>query len=76
MATYIQNEPRTASGRNQVYHSVRSGETLGAIAAKYHVTVADIKSWNHMKSSSLRVGQQLLLFSAQKAGSHNAPQKK
>jgi len=76
MATYTQNEPRTASGRSQVYHSVRSGETLGAIAAKYHVTVADIKSWNHLKSNSLRVGQQLLLFSAQKAGSHTAPKKK
>jgi membrane-bound lytic murein transglycosylase D len=76
MSTYIQNEPRMASGRSQVYHSVRLGETLGAIAAKYHVTVADIKSWNHMKSNSLRVGQQLLLFSAQKAGSHTTPQKK
>jgi membrane-bound lytic murein transglycosylase D len=76
MATYIQNEPRKVSGRNQVYHSVRSGETLGAIAAKYHVTVADIKLWNHMKSNSLKVGQQLLLFSAQKPGSHNVPQKK
>jgi membrane-bound lytic murein transglycosylase D len=75
-ASYTQYEPRSGSGRNQVYHSVRSGETLGAIAAKYHVTVTDIKSWNHMKSNSLRVGQQLLLFSAQKAVSNPSARKK
>ena len=76
MASYTQYEPKAVSGRNQVYHTVRSGETLGAIAAKYHVTVAEIKSWNHMKSTSLRVGQQLLLFTAQKAGSHPSAKKK
>jgi len=75
-ATYTQAEPKITAGRNHVYHSVRSGETLGVIAAKYHVTVAEIKSWNHMKSTSLRLGQQLLLFTAQKAGSHPSAKKK
>jgi membrane-bound lytic murein transglycosylase D len=76
MASFIQSESRSGSIRNQVYHVVRSGETLGTIAAKYHVTVAEIKSWNHMKSTSLRAGQQLLLFSAQKAVSHPSAKKK
>jgi len=76
LASYTQSEPKTGSGRNLVYHKVRSGETLGAVAAKYHVTVAQIKSWNHMKSNSLRIGQQLLLFPAQKAGSHPSAKKK
>ena len=76
LSSYTQNEPRSGPGKNTVYHTVRSGETLGLIAAKYHVTVADIKSWNHMKSTSLRIGQQLLLFSAQKAASHPSAKKK
>lgn len=76
LASYTQSEPKTGSGRNLVYHKVRSGETLGAVAAKYHVTVAQIKSWNHMKSNSLGIGQQLLLFPAQKAGSHPSAKKK
>ncbi len=76
MATYTQYEPKAVSGRSQVFHTVRSGETLGVIAAKYHVTAAEIKSWNHIKSTSLRVGQQLLLFTAQKAGSHPSAKKK
>ncbi|MCX6249101.1 MAG: LysM peptidoglycan-binding domain-containing protein [Bacteroidetes bacterium] len=70
MATFTHDESRSGSGKNQVYHTVRSGETLGSISAKYHVTVADIKSWNHMKSTTLRVGQQLLLYTSAKAGSH------
>ena len=75
-AYYTQNEHRIVSSKNQVYHSVRSGETLGSISAKYHVAVADIKSWNRLKSSSLRVGQQLLLFPAQKAQSNPSAKKK
>jgi membrane-bound lytic murein transglycosylase D len=76
MASYTPYEPKATSGRGQVYHSVRSGETLGVIAAKYHVTVTEIKSWNHMKSTSLKVGQQLLLFTAQKTGSQPSQKKR
>lgn len=40
-------------------HTVRSGETLSGIAAKYHCTVNDIKKWNNLKSSVIRPGQKL-----------------
>jgi membrane-bound lytic murein transglycosylase D len=43
------------------YHVVKKGETLGRIAAKYHTTVGNIKSLNHLRSTSLRVGQKLLV---------------
>lgn len=43
------------------YHMVKKGETLGKIAAKYHTTVNSIKSLNHLRSTSLRVGQRLLV---------------
>jgi membrane-bound lytic murein transglycosylase D len=77
-ATYVPYEPKAqvSAGRSHVYHSVKSGETLGLIAAKYHVTVTDIKIWNHMKSNSLRPGQQLLLFTAQKPVNHPSATKK
>jgi len=41
-------------------HKVRSGETLGAIARKYHTTVSEILSYkeNHIRNrNQLRVGQ-------------------
>ena len=43
------------------YHVVKKGETLGKIAAKYHTTVANIKSLNRLHTTSLRVGQRLLV---------------
>ncbi len=73
---YPGNEQRSSTGKNPVYHTVRSGETLGAIADRYHVTITDLKTWNHLKSNLLRVGQQLLVFTAQKAGSSSGANKK
>lgn len=42
-------------------HTVRKGETLGAIASKYHTTIAKIKRANGMKSDKLRAGQKIKL---------------
>ena len=43
------------------YHTVRKGETLGKIASKYHTTVSNLKAWNHLRSTNLRVGQKLIV---------------
>ena len=42
-----------------VYHSVRRGEGLGIIAAKYNITVNEILTTNNMKSTVLFTGQHL-----------------
>lgn len=41
------------------YHVVKSGETLSAIAGKYHTTVSQIMSWNKLTKSTIFVGQKL-----------------
>lgn len=43
------------------YHKVRRGENLGLIANKYHCTVAQLKKWNHLRSTKLAVGQRLIV---------------
>ena len=42
-------------------HTVRHGETLGGIARKYGVSVAQIKQWNHLKSNKLALNQKLVV---------------
>jgi membrane-bound lytic murein transglycosylase D len=42
-----------------VQHRVGKGETLGRIAGKYHVTIAQIKKWNKLLSDKIRKGQTL-----------------
>ncbi len=39
---------------------VRKGDTLGGIARRYHVTVAQLMRWNHIRNArTLRIGQRL-----------------
>jgi membrane-bound lytic murein transglycosylase D len=45
------------------YHTVRRGETLGSIAKRYRVSTADLREWNRMPQSVVRVGQQLRVTS-------------
>jgi len=41
------------------YYTIQSGDTLYKIAAKYHVTVADIMKWNNLKSKTIHAGKKL-----------------
>jgi membrane-bound lytic murein transglycosylase D len=43
-------------------HIVKSGESLGLIAKKYHVYVSQIKSWNRLRNNTIYPGQKLVLF--------------
>ena len=56
--------PTGTSSENSQYHKVRSGETLGAIAEKYHTTVSHLMSWNHLRSTNINVGQVLTVNSS------------
>ena len=45
-----------------ITHVVKKGESLGSVARKYHVTVSNIKSWNHLKRETVHVGQKLKIY--------------
>lgn len=40
-------------------HKVRKGESLGSIASKYDVSLAQLKKWNKIKGSKIANGQKL-----------------
>ncbi len=67
-------EVKKAQDRN--IHIVRSGESLGLIAKKYHVYVSQIKHWNNLRSNTIYPGQKLVLYggsSAKYASSSGKP---
>jgi membrane-bound lytic murein transglycosylase D len=41
------------------YHTVRSGDSLWAIARRYGVRVADLRRWNDVEGDLVKVGQRL-----------------
>ena len=51
----------TVSGGTILPYKVEAGDTLESIAAKYHVTVNQIKQWNNIQGDSLMAGQPLKL---------------
>ena len=51
--------PASSSRVSWISYKVKSGDTLGAIAIKYHCTVKQLKSWNNLKSDRINIGQTL-----------------
>lgn len=49
----------TATSSGAIYYRVRSGDTLGHIAAKYRTYVSSIKRLNGLRSDFIREGQRL-----------------
>ncbi|MCM1301334.1 MAG: transglycosylase SLT domain-containing protein, partial [Bacteroides cellulosilyticus] len=47
-------------GLHGTTYTVRKGDTLGGIARRYHVTVAQLMRWNNIRNAkALRIGQRL-----------------
>ncbi len=42
-----------------IVYKVKKGDTLSRIASRYHVTVNQLKKWNGLKSTTLRIGQKI-----------------
>jgi len=55
-------------------HKVKSGESLGAIANKYSVSLADIKKWNQIKGSVIHPGQKLKVYQTVKKVVYEQPE--
>lgn len=45
-----------------IVYRVKSGDTLGHIAAKYHVGVSQLKRWNHLRGDMLQIGQKIKIY--------------
>ncbi len=70
-ATLKAIESGRASNSGRITYKVKSGDYLGRIASRYHVSINQIKQWNHLRSNNLRVGQILYIYGR---GSEPAPQ--
>lgn len=59
---YGQTDEESIKASQRIVHVIRSGDTLSALAAKYHTTVKKICSLNGFSASkTLRVGQRVIV---------------
>lgn len=58
-----QSSAEVPGGSGRVtYHKVKRGQTLGGVAEKYGISVAKLKKWNHIKGSTIQIGQHLKII--------------
>jgi membrane-bound lytic murein transglycosylase D len=48
--------------RIKVVYLIRSGDTLWSIARTFGTTVASLKTWNHLRSSRIYIGDRLTIY--------------
>ena len=61
------DEEQTGDSEREVTYRVRRGDSLGSIARRYHVTTAQIKEWNGLRSNTIHPGQKLVICTGAKA---------
>lgn len=57
----VSGKATAAAPAKTTTHRVKKGDTLGAIAGRYGVRVSDLKRWNNIRGSRIRVGQRLTI---------------
>lgn len=55
-------EPIAATRSVKSRHIVRHHETLSGISRKYGVSVGQIRTWNNLKGTSIKAGQELIIY--------------
>ena len=60
-SSVAKKSPARSSEQSTTTHKVRRGETLGSIAARYGVTVANLRDWNDISGSNIKAGQKLVV---------------
>ena len=59
---YGQTDKESSQTTERVVHIIKSGDTLGALARKYHTTVARLCSLNGISANkTLRLGQRIVV---------------
>ena len=58
----IKNIAEGGNGSGAIIYRVKSGDNLGKIAQMYHVSVAQLRRWNGISGSMLRIGQRLTVY--------------
>lgn len=54
--------PSDVKGKTKIVYTVKAGDTVGGIAAKYRVRQGDLTSWNNIRKNIIRVGQKLAIY--------------
>ncbi len=49
-------------GKSKIYYIVRSGDTPGGIANRFHIRLENLRDWNNIRHDRIRIGQKLAIY--------------
>lgn len=60
----VQSAPAVSPGGSGrvIYHTIRKGQTLSSIGARYGVSVTKLKNWNNLRGSKIQPGKRLKII--------------
>lgn len=58
----VSKSSNSSGSGNKTYYTVKNGDTLGEIAESYGVTAQQIRNWNGISGSRIKVGQRLKIY--------------
>jgi membrane-bound lytic murein transglycosylase D len=61
-------EPEESPDDTQIFYTVRRGDVIGTIAARYRVNEKDIRRWNRLPGNTIRTGQRLVIRQSPSGG--------
>ncbi|MFT8669589.1 MAG: LysM peptidoglycan-binding domain-containing protein, partial [Liquorilactobacillus hordei] len=67
-----QSSSGTSSTSSASTYTVRSGDSLWAVANKYGISVANLKSWNNLSSNTIYIGQSLKVSNSASQSSNSS----
>lgn len=57
-----QPKPKPSPKSDYRIYTVKSGDTLGGIAAKNRCSISDLRKWNNIKGDRINIGQKLKIY--------------
>jgi membrane-bound lytic murein transglycosylase D len=58
--------PSDVEGKAKIIYTVKSGDTVGGIAATYKVRINDLTYWNNIRRNLIKIGQKLAIYVPEK----------
>lgn len=52
----------SVAGKTKLYYTVKSGDNLGFISEWYRVSLSDLRYWNNIYRSTIKIGQKLAVY--------------
>jgi len=55
-----------SGNRSEQTYTIKSGDTLGQIAMNFHVSTAELRKWNNLKTNKIKAGDKLVIHPKRK----------